>query len=92
MWWQYIQSAMLCYCHACPVCIYVNWQGNEYELPEDEHNSVETCRSVIIHKLIVIVLLIGFLQTNKKCTVQCIKTQSVSSIIMGHLQDCCNLH
>jgi hypothetical protein len=32
-------------------------------------NGVETCRSVIIYKLIVIVLLLVILQNNNKCTV-----------------------
>ena len=36
---------------------YVTWRGYEYELPEDDM-SVETCSSVIIYKLIVIVLLL----------------------------------
>ena len=45
---------------------YVTWRGNEYELPEDEHYSVKTRRSVIIYKLIVIVLLLVSLQNNKK--------------------------
>ena len=55
-----------CITNSCNCCNYVNWRGNEYELSEDEHDSVETCSSVIIYKLIVIVLLLLILQ-NKKC-------------------------
>ena len=51
---------------------YVTWQGNEYELSEDD-TSVETCRSVIIYKFIVIVLLLVDLQNSKKCTVHVLK-------------------
>ena len=40
---------------------YVTWRGNEYELPD----SVETCKSMIIYELIVIVLLLFILQNNK---------------------------
>ena len=44
---------------------YVTWRGNEYELSEDEHDSVETCSNVIIYKLIVTVLLLVILQNKK---------------------------
>jgi hypothetical protein len=35
--------SILCYV-SCYISVYVTWRGNEYELPEDEHDSVETCR------------------------------------------------
>ena len=45
-----------CITNSCNWYTYVTWRGNEYELSEDEHDSVETCSNVIIYKLIVIVL------------------------------------
>jgi hypothetical protein len=51
-----------CITNSCNWNTYVTWRGNEYELSEDEHDSVETCSSVIIYKLIVIVLLLIILQ------------------------------
>ena len=35
---------------SCNWYTYVTWWGNEYELPEDEHDSVETCRGVTIYE------------------------------------------
>jgi hypothetical protein len=52
---------------------YVTWQGNEYELPEGEHDSVETCRSVIIYRLIVNVFLLVILQNNKNARYNALK-------------------
>ena len=62
-----------CITNSCNWYTYVTWRGNEYELSEDEHDSVETCRSVIIYKLIVIVLLLVILQNNNKMHGTCIK-------------------
>ena len=58
-----------CITNSCNWNTYVTWRGNEYELPEDDNDSVETCRSVIIYKLIVIVLLLVILQDNIKCKI-----------------------
>ena len=49
-----------CITNSCNWYTYVTWRGNEYELSEDEHDIVETCSSVIIYKLIVIVFLFGY--------------------------------
>ena len=54
-----------CITNSCNSYTYVTWWGNVYELSEDEHDSVETCSSVIIYKVIVIVLLLVILQNNK---------------------------
>ena len=51
--------------NSCNWNTYVTWRGDENELSEDEHDSVETCRSVIIYKLIVIVVLFVILQNKK---------------------------
>ena len=51
-----------CITNSCKSNTYVTWRGNEYELSEDEHDSVETCSSVIIYKLIEIVVLLFILQ------------------------------
>ena len=53
-----------CITKSCNWYTYVTWQGNECKLSEDDM-TVETCRSVIIYKLIVIVLLLVILQNNK---------------------------
>ena len=58
-----------CITNSCNWNTYVTWRGNEYELSEDEHDSVETCRSVIIYKLIVIVLLLAIVQNNNNKSV-----------------------
>ena len=49
----------------------VTWQGTKYMLPEDDKNSVETCRSVIICEINVHELVI--VQNNKRCMVQLLK-------------------
>ena len=62
-----------CITNTCNWNTYVTWRSNEYELSEDEHESVETCSSVIIYKLIVIVLLLVILQNNFKMHGTCIE-------------------
>jgi hypothetical protein len=53
-----------CITNSCSWYTYVTWRDNEYELAEDEHDSVETCSGVMIYKLIVIVFLLVILQNN----------------------------
>ena len=55
-------------CSQCNRCTYVTRQGHECQLYEDD-TSVETCRSVVIYKFIVIVPLLVNLQ-NKKIEIQ----------------------
>ena len=43
----------------------VTSRGTNHELPEDEHESVETCRSVMICELTVIVPLLVTVQNKK---------------------------
>jgi len=49
----------------------VTWQGIDYKLTEDGHDSFESCRSVIICEITVHLLVI--VQNNKRRTVSVIK-------------------
>ena len=54
-----------CITNSCNWYTYVTWQGNEYELSEDDTIVSKHVGSIIIYKLIVIVLLLVILQNNK---------------------------
>ena len=57
-----------CITNSCNWNTRVTWQGNEYELLEDDTIVSKHVGSVIIYKLIVIVLLLVILQNDKKNT------------------------
>ena len=60
---------------------YVTWRGNEYELSEDEHDSVETRSSVIIYKLIVILLYWSFYRIILKTHGNVLKWTSLNKLL-----------
>ena len=63
--WTYVKLTNLnCITNSFVWNICVTWWGSEYELSEDDTIVFETCRSVIIYKLIVIVLLLVILENN----------------------------
>ena len=49
-----------CITNSCSLYTYVTWRGNEYELSEDDTIVSKHVSSVIIYKLIVTVLLLGY--------------------------------
>ena len=81
---NYITNSSIWYTIYCVTNIWIwntriTWQGYWLQVSWGWHDSVETCRSVIICEMIVHWLVI--VQNNKRCAVQRIKIKKIHNIV-----------
>jgi len=78
---KYLKCGIVnCITNSCIWNTCVTWQGNDCKLPEWWHDSVETCRSVIICVMIVYLLVI--VQYKKKYGIRVFFEKSVALILL----------
>ena len=76
-----------CITNSCNWNTYITWRGDECELSEDDNDSVETCRTAVIYKLIVIVLLLVILQIKLTLIISICKLLTVLLFFFFYIAD-----